>query len=282
MASGGQVQYRTPIRTLRRDRASWTATTTDGDQIQTRSVVANVPAPSLVKLLGEAAPARLAAASARRPGPWGAVVVYAAVDPAALGGELPRYHQVVARFGGALDDGGSCFVSVFGPDTVGVGGAARVTISTHTRVEPWLALGDRREYRERKQRLGERMLTAAERAVPNLRQHLRFFEVATPLSFRRWIDRSDGRVGGVPRTPGLSNLLDLSHRVGLPGLFLCGDSVFPGQGTVGVTLSGINASRAAVEYLGQIATRRTLRIRPASAPGAWPWLARALNGAPRS
>jgi phytoene dehydrogenase-like protein len=161
----------------------------------------------------------------------------------------------MARYDGALADGGSCFVSVFGQDSVGARGAARVTVSTHTRVEAWLAIKDRREYLERKQRLGERLLAAAERAVPGLRQHLRFSDVSTPVSFRRWIERPDGRVGGVPRTPSLSNLFDLSHRVGLPGLFLCGDSVFPGQGTVGVTLSGINATRAAVKYLGQTNSR---------------------------
>jgi hypothetical protein len=37
----------------------------------------------------------------------------------------------------------------------------------------------------------------------------------------------------------------LSHRMGRPGLFMCGDTVFPGQGTIGVTLSGINAWRSA-------------------------------------
>ena len=33
------------------------------------------------------------------------------------------------------------------------------------------------------------------------------------------------------------------YRTPLPGLYLCGDSVFPGQGTIGVTLSSIPKER---------------------------------------
>lgn len=281
--SGGEIRYGTSIRSLRQDGSSWIATAANGETIRAHAVVANVPATSLIGLLGERVPSRLTAANARRPQPWGAVVLYAAVEPDAVAGSLPRYHQVVDSYDGAVLDGGSCFVSVFDRDRAGARGAARVTVSTHTRVEPWLALRDRHEYLERKQRIAERLLLAAERTVPNLRQHVRFFEVATPLSFRRWIGRPDGRVGGVPRTPGLSNLFDLSHRVGLPGLFLCGDSVFPGQGTVGVTLSGINVSAAAVEYIGRHAGRVMVTAAdPATPYGPRRLMAGAVNGALRS
>ena len=66
---------------------------------------------------------------------------------------------------------------------------------------------------------------------------------ATPRTFARFTGRPDGRVGGLPQTREWANFRALSHRSGQPGLYLVGDTVFPGAGTIGVTLSGLNAYR---------------------------------------
>jgi C-3',4' desaturase CrtD len=246
---GGRVRYGCSARLLERHGDAWAVTTSDDDRIKSQTVIANLTPENVALLLGPSESALLRATPHARPQPWGAAVLFAALDPTGLPGPLPRYHQVVESYDGSLDDGGSCFVSVFGPEPGRDGAPARITVSTHTRVEPWWQLKDRPAYLERKQELSERLVRAAEHAVPDLRARLRFSELATPRSYWRWTGRHEGRVGGVAQTRGTANLRAISHRAGPPGLFLCGDSTFPGQGTIGVTLSGIIAARSAVQYL---------------------------------
>jgi len=57
-------------------------------------------------------------------------------------------------------------------------------------------------------------------------------------------------VGGLTQRPSVTALRAAGHRPA-GGLFLAGDHVFPGQGIVGVALSGINAYRDAIESLGR-------------------------------
>ncbi len=255
-ARGGRCQYHAWVRTLERHGDHWVATTAEGDVYAASTVVANLSPVDVGSLLGPAAPSSLAKAARTHRQPWGAVVLFAALDAENLPGPLPRYHQVLDSYEGSVEDGGSCFVSVFGPDPHDRGNRARLTVSTHTRVEGWWDRTDRPAYVEQKRVIGERLMRAAERAVPDLPQRLIFSEVATPRSYWRWTGRHEGRVGGVPQTRRQANLLAQSHRTDLPGLFLCGDSVFPGQGTIGVTLSGINAARSAVQAASTASRRR--------------------------
>lgn len=258
-ARGGEVRWRSHVGRLRRMGDAWCALLADGTQIWAGAVVANLPTSNLVALLGDAAPEPLTRAAHRRVQPWGAVVLYVALDAQDLAGPSPRYLQTLDAYDRPLEEGGSCFVSVYGPEDGRRTGPARLTVSTHTRVEPWWLLPSREAYLERKAAYHERLLAAAERAVPDLRRRLRFAEVATPRTFWRWTGRHEGRVGGAPQTPAQSALLAQSHRSGLPGLYLCGDSIFPGQGTIGVTLSGLNAARDAIRFtVAAVRGRRTI------------------------
>jgi hypothetical protein len=58
-----------------------------------------------------------------------------------------------------------------------------------------------------------------------------------------------GLVGGLRQDRWRALFGALSHRTGLSGLYRCGDTVFPGQGTIGVTLSGVNAWRSVRDEL---------------------------------
>jgi phytoene dehydrogenase-like protein len=123
------------------------------------------------------------------------------------------------------------------------GGGRAVTISTHTDPARWehaRANGTldalKREYAALMMRSLERVLGAG--IEPEV------FELGTPFTFERYTARYRGLVGGTPQTVGSANLLARSHRSGIRGLLLCGDTTFPGQSTVGVTLSAINAVRA--------------------------------------
>jgi phytoene dehydrogenase-like protein len=46
-----------------------------------------------------------------------------------------------------------------------------------------------------------------------------------------------------------ANFAAASHRTNIRGLFLAGDTIFPRQGTLGVSMSGFNAARSAARFL---------------------------------
>ena len=94
------------------------------------------------------------------------------------------------------------------------------------------------------------MLDAAQVAIPGLRSAARLVLPGTPVTFQRFTQRSRGWVGGFPQTnlfrawaPKLGN-----------GLWLVGDSIFPGQSVLAAALGG---TRVAHAVLGSI-PRRTV------------------------
>jgi len=69
---------------------------------------------------------------------------------------------------------------------------------------------------------------------------------ASPRTFARFTGRHRGFVGGVPRRAGLDHYLDLAPRPVANGVWLVGDSVFPGQSTLATALGGQRTAVAAL------------------------------------
>jgi phytoene dehydrogenase-like protein len=152
-----------------------------------------------------------------------------------------------------------CFITVSPPR--GRPGAPRaVSVSTHTNVERWWGL-DAAGYRTQKERYTEALLHACERAIPGFLDGLRFARLATPRTFAHYTLRGRGLVGGLRMDIDHALFGSVSHHSGAPGLFLCGDTVFPGQGTIGATLSGINAWRSVRDSLGLSGWRAWVPLR---------------------
>ena len=74
--------------------------------------------------------------------------------------------------------------------------------------------------------------------------------MATPLGFERWTNRPNGIVGGLGQSPDVFGLFGLSSRTPFKGLWLCGDSIYPGEGTAGVSQSAIMVSRQVLASKG--------------------------------
>ena len=155
---------------------------------------------------------------------------------------LPLHHQVLVRE--PLGEGNSIFLSLSLADDAarGPAGQRTVTISTHTDLRAWWRLFERDcvAYEERKTATVERVLDAAEVAVPGLRSAIKLILPGTPVSFQRFTHRSRGWVGGFPQT----NLLRTwGPRLG-PHLWLVGDSIFPGQSVLATALGGQRVAHA--------------------------------------
>jgi len=66
----------------------------------------------------------------------------------------------------------------------------------------------------------------------------------SPRTFARFTRRGRGFVGGIPRRVGLGNYADLFPRPVADGLWLVGDTVFPGQSTLATAIGGQRAAMA--------------------------------------
>ncbi len=249
---GGEIRYETTVTALRRSGQHWKVRTHDGGSYSAATVIANIPVWDLPALLGEQTPRRLRLTERLQRQSWGAFLLHAAVDAAVLPAREHMHVQVLPPLGEPLTEARMCFITVL-PRGRRTGAPRAVSVSTHTDASAWWLLS-RDALDERKRLYTERLLDACELAFPGFRGGLRFARAATPPTYARYTLRGFGLVGGLKNNIRNSLFGAVSHRSGAKGLYLCGDTVFPGQGTIGVTLSGINAWRSARDDLGMMGT----------------------------
>ena len=103
------------------------------------------------------------------------------------------------------------------------------------------------EYRRRKEDLAERLITAAERVVPGLHQHIDWKEAATPVTQERFTGSTSGTSYGIEFACDQMGPLRLGPHTEIGGLFLCGASAPSGHGIGGVLRGGVAAAAAVLE-----------------------------------
>jgi len=266
-ANGGQVLFRQKVERLEtRGGRVVAAHTNKGLRVEADAFVANLTPWALAEILGEAAPINLRREVTQRYPTWGAFTLYLGLDAVRLPQNTPTHHQVVMNPGQPLGETNSVFISLSEEHDAARAphGHRAATLSTHTAVAPWLKLKhtDYAAYEARKAEYAEKMLTAAERALPGLRSAIKLQLTGTPATFEFYTRRPQGMVGGFPQTS-LFNVR--GPATGLPNLWLVGDSIFPGQSTAGVTLGGMRVARNLLQthrpHRSKILETRTLRAR---------------------
>lgn len=212
-------------------------------------VVANLTPWNIAGLLGEAAPPSLRQKVNTLPPQWGAFTLYLGVDAAAIPPDFPDHHQLLQDPSQPLGEGNSLFMSLsptWDPSRAPAG-QRTLMISTHTRPEPWWALrhqlGGKEAYDDRVATYTERLLDGIKPLLPNVHSHIRLQLPATPVTFQRFTRRHLGYVGGFPQH---SILTAHNPRLPIGGLWMVGDSIFPGQSTAGVTLGAMRVAEAII------------------------------------
>ena len=181
-------------------------------------------------------------------GAWGAMVVHAGVDESVIDPNGPLHHQV--HLGPPRGEGNTSFISV-SPEwdrTRAPEGKRAVTITTHTKLSQWWAMLERDpdEYAFNKATYQDRLLEAAEVAIPGFRRGLHVAYAGTPVTYAHYTGRKAGWVGGMPQTD-LGNFFPAHLDFGLD---MVGDAVFPGQSTLAVALSAIRVVGPLLERVG--------------------------------
>jgi phytoene dehydrogenase-like protein len=231
-----------------------------GDVFPADIVIANLPPWNIARLLGESAPHRLRDLPPRPQDGWGAFMVYVGLDGSVVPVDLPLHHQVVVQE--PLGEGNSVFLSLSPAWDVARApqGRRALTLSSHTDLGVWWDFfeQDRPAYETRKAAYTQRLLVAAEVALPGLRDAADLILPGTPVTFRRFTRREWGWVGGFPQT----NLFRAWGPRLMSRLWMVGDSIFPGQSTAAVALGGIRVARAVLEELAP-ASKEPNPTRPA-------------------
>jgi C-3',4' desaturase CrtD len=243
--SGGRVLYRQEASRIvlanGRPKAVETSRRGRTETFPADIVIANLPPWNIAALLGDAAPPRLRNLPPQPEDGWGAFMVYVGLDSDAVPADSPLHHQIVVRE--PLAEGNTVFLSLspsWDQDRAPEGHRA-LTLSTHTNLKDWWRLygQDRAAYDARKAAYTDRMLAAAETALPSLRDAAKLVMPGTPITFEQFTRRAWGWVGGFPQT----NLFRAwGPRLG-SNLWMVGDSIFPGQSTAAVALGGLRVAR---------------------------------------
>ena len=213
--------------------------TTRRGVVHARRVVCAVPAATTARICaGLPVAGRLRPYLDRDAGAMGgACVVFLGVPESEVAGQELTHHQFLHAYDRPLGDGNNMFLSVSAPgDALSAPpGHRAVMISTHTELAGWSGLGQD-EYEQRKKEIGERLIAYARRAYPDLGERAVIAQTGTPRSYERFGFRPGGAVGGPRQTLRNTNQRAVPHDLGGPGLWLAGDSTWPGLGTVACVL----------------------------------------------
>jgi C-3',4' desaturase CrtD len=248
-SGGGEVLYANRVKSLEPVPGGWRVSTRRGELLA-RHVVANVLPQGLTRLLGippERLPASLRALAERVSEGWGAVMLYLVVR--APEGASPSAHhlELVQDEQAPFITGNHLFASFSGEADTGRApeGHRTLTASTHVALRS-LAGRPEEEQARTLALIQERMRAGLQRLAPEWMAEVLHEMTASPRTFERFTQRDAGAVGGVPRRAGLHHYRTLGPREVMDGLWLVGDSVFPGQSTLATALGGVRTAACIV------------------------------------
>tara|TARA_Y100001970_G_C14240907_1_gene864841 strand:- start:1286 stop:2791 length:1506 start_codon:yes stop_codon:yes gene_type:complete len=171
------------------------------------------------------------------PQPSGALVFYSALKRENIKNISSNHYQIVSK---ELD---SLFVSISEEgDGRAPNGELTLIASLFTKTKDWFNL-EKSEYVLKKKEYLKKISFELEIQFDIAPKNWLHKELATPLGFEKWTKRPNGIVGGLGQNPNIFGLFGLSSRTPFKGLWLCGDSIYPGEGTAGVSQSALMVSR---------------------------------------
>ena len=177
--------------------------------------------------------------------PSGAIVFYGAINRLSLRNQVSSHFQLSSK------EFGSIFVSIsIEGDGRAPLGQATLIASVFADIEDWNCLTPE-NYQLKKSQV-----------IADFRKELDCYfefdsadwlhqELSTPRSFLKWTGRPDGIVGGLGQNIFNFGPFGLPSRTPLQGLWLCGDSIYPGEGTAGVSQSALMASKQLMANRGR-------------------------------
>lgn len=173
---------------------------------------------------------------------WGAFTLYVGVEDS-FPDYHSLYHQIILDTPLPITGSNSIFLSFSPRDdrSRAPEGFRTLTVSTHA-PDPhrWKSLTEG-ELSERKSIITNHMLTAMNTYFKGFdRAQKPVIMTGTPATFEYFTHRKFGQVGGIPHSMHRPLFLWQGWKTKQKGIFLVGDTVYPGQGAPGVILGALN------------------------------------------
>jgi C-3',4' desaturase CrtD len=250
-SKGGEVLTRRKVKSIRvQPSGGYRAETESGEQFSAPRVYSNLPVWNMAELTEGETRRYFRGEAARYDKAWGAFTM-GVVTTDTYPDDLTLHHQIHTEEPMPFTGAKSIFVSMSrrGDTARAPEGERVLNISCHTDTDSWFSLNG--SYKAVKEASEAWVLQTLRTHLPGFADaELKLSFGSTPVSWQNWVFRHKGRVGGIPQQMSRS-LLDWSPAVTpFPGLYMCGDTVYPGQGIPGVTLSGINVYYRTVHQAG--------------------------------
>lgn len=240
-ASGGELRLRHKVVSIAKQGEIWTIVTKRGQVFRTRQVILNAPVHNVFSLLEPELHRSLSIKEhkERKKDAWGAFTLYIGADPSFMKPETSSipFHQFISSYGSPLSEGNQFLFSMSqeGDTKFARNGKRSITISTHTNVYKWW---NKETYESRKEAYMERIIKSIDKRFSSFSSNIEVKMAGTPVTFKRYTQRENGKVGGYIPSSKYSLWKSYSPNSRIGGLWFCGDTVFPGAGSLGSSLSG--------------------------------------------
>ncbi len=240
----GDVFFADPVWKLRREDGRWRVESRRRE-IYADQVVANLIPRNLADVLG-GTPSDwpvLRDLDEQVEGGWGAAMLYLGCDAESFDDSHAFHLELIDDLDRPFQEGNHIFISVGGEDEPerAPEGQRVATVSTHVNMSRlWNddAAGQAQYIDAIQQAMRRTLATRA----PKVDQSIVFDMTASPRTFERFTNRHQGYVGGIPRRAGIQNYLQMGPVEVEKGLWMVGDTVFPGQSTLAVALGGLRVA----------------------------------------
>lgn len=234
LSKGGEIKYGQEVTRISRNR-QWYEVTTRKKTFTARFVISGIPLNNTADLFDDATvkqklqPYLLPSEKLN-----GAFTMGIVLKGTYTGKSL--HHQVHVPEGVPVTGSKSIFVSFSHPqdEVRATAGETVVSISTHIAHPEATVITDKRM-------IEQAILDILDKAGIISKEAVIYRSSATPGAWIFWTNRAYGAVGGYPQYKNIKPWQLKDARLDHKGAYVCGDTVYPGQGIVGVCLSGIIA-----------------------------------------
>ncbi|WP_110112712.1 FAD-dependent oxidoreductase [Bacillus sp. CGMCC 1.16541] len=239
--NGGELKMRSKVISLKKSGNHWRVETKRGDMYEANQLIVNAPIHNIFELLADQERKALPIKQEKeeQQTSWGAFTLYVGAKEGFLDEKsfFTPFHQFIGTYDRPLSEGNQFLFSVSSPDddTFAPDGKRAITISTHTEVKQWW---NKETYEGLKDRYVNDILYLIEKRFNGFSAHTEVLLPGTPVTFQRFTQRKHGLVGGYVPTSKYSLFKAYSPNARIEGLWFCGDTVFPGAGSLGSSLSG--------------------------------------------
>ncbi|PYZ94615.1 FAD-dependent oxidoreductase [Salipaludibacillus keqinensis] len=225
----------------------WVISDHRGNEYKADHVVMNVPLSNIKTLLDEKTYREIQPSLKKKEDPtkqWGTFTTYLAIKDEAVPREMNLFHQVMVN--PKLEPSGAnhFFMSLSekGDHLRASAGFRTMTVSTHINLNEWQT---QEQYEQQSKVILNSVTSKLKQLMPGIDDDHFMYEITGgPRAWERFVKRQGGGVGGFPQTKENALWNAVQHRTKVDGLWLCGDNIFPGAGSIGATSSGVHVARS--------------------------------------